>query len=257
MSASSTWLISIEERRSRSRPGVAPASRTSRGRSIAGGAVAVAAEVDAGEDDLAVALRDAAADLAEHGLGGAAARGAAHERDDAEVARERAAVLHLDEGAHAIEPRIRLDAADRADVAGDERRRLLAAARDDDDVVRQAGERVAGEVRAAAGDVDAAVRARRACRLLARLRDRLVRDAARVDDRDVGAAVALRRGRRRAAARAPRARRRARPCSRGSGRRTSSRPAIRAGPQPSRRGRAARAGASRRRAARRARDSRT
>ena len=39
----------------------------------AGGAVAVAAEVDPGEDDLAVALRNAAADLAEHGFGRAAA----------------------------------------------------------------------------------------------------------------------------------------------------------------------------------------
>ena len=63
--------------------------------------------------------------------------------------------------------------------------------RDDDDVLGQAGERVAGEVRAAAGDVDAAVRARGARGFLARLRDGLVRDAAGVDDRDVGAAVAL------------------------------------------------------------------
>ena len=53
------------------------------------------------------------------------------------------------------------------------------------------GERVGGEVRAAAGDVDAPVRARGARGLLARLRDGLVRDAARVDDRDVGGAVAL------------------------------------------------------------------
>ena len=158
---------------------------------IAGGAVAVAAEVDPGEDDLAVALRDAAADLAEHGLGRAAARGAADERDDAEAARERAAVLHLDEGANAVEACVRLHAADRADVARDELRRLLAPARDHDDVLRQPGERVPGEVRAAAGDVDAPVRARRAGRLLARLRDRLVGDAARVDDGHVGAAVAL------------------------------------------------------------------
>ena len=158
---------------------------------VAGGAVAVAAEVDPGEDDLAVALRDAAADLAEHRLGGAAARGAAHERDDAEAARERAAVLHLDEGANAVEAGVGLHAADRADVARDELRRLLAPARDHDDVVGQPGERVAGEVRAAAGDVDAPVRARRASRLLARLRNRLVGDAARVDDGDVGAAVAL------------------------------------------------------------------
>ena len=91
-------------------------------------------------------------------LGAAAARRAAHERDDAEVARERAAVLDLHERAHAVEPRVGLDAADRTDVAGDERGGLLAALRDDDDVLGQAGERVAAEVRAAAGDVDAAVR---------------------------------------------------------------------------------------------------
>ena len=102
---------------------------------------------------------DAAPDLGEHGVRAAAARGAAHERDDAEAAREAAAVLHLDERAHAVEPRVGLHAADRADVAGDERRRLLAAPGDDDDVLRQAGEGVGGEVRAAAGDVDAA----RAC----------------------------------------------------------------------------------------------
>ena len=170
---------------------MAPASRTSRGRSIAGGAVAVAAEVDPGEDDLAVALRDAAADLAEHGLGRAAARGAADERNDAEAARERAAVLHLDEGAHAIEAGLRLHTADRADVARDELRRLLASPRDHDDVVRKAGERVPGEVRAATGDVHAPVRARRASGLLARLRNGFVRDAARVDDGHVGAAVPL------------------------------------------------------------------
>ena len=133
---------------------------------IARGPVAVAAEVDPGQDDLAVALSDAAADLAEHGVGRAAARGAAHERDHAEAARERAAVLHLDEGANAVEPRVRLDAADRADVARDELRRLLAPASDHDDVVRQPGERVAGEVRTAAGDVDpACVRAARAASL--------------------------------------------------------------------------------------------
>src|SRR6476661_7970883 len=97
---------------------------------IAGGAVAVAAEVDPREDDLAVALANAAADLPEHGLGRAAARGASHQRDDAETAAERAAVLDLDEGANAIETRIRLHTADRADVARDELRRLLAPARD-------------------------------------------------------------------------------------------------------------------------------
>ena len=101
---------------------------------VAGGAVAEAAEVDAGEHDLAMALRDAALDLGEHRSGAAAARGAAHERDDAEVARERAAVLDLHERANAIEARVGLDAADRADVAGDERGGLLASLRDDDDV---------------------------------------------------------------------------------------------------------------------------
>ena len=154
----------------------------------------------------------------------AAARGAAHERDHAEVAREAAAVLHLDERAHAVEPRVGLDAADRADVAGDERRRLLAALRDDDDVLGQAGERVRGEVRAAARDVDAAVRPRGPRGLPCATSRRLVRDAAGVDDGDVGAPRRARRARRRAAARARRARRRARPCSRGSGPRTSPRP---------------------------------
>src|SRR5262249_59249244 len=51
--------------------------------------------------------------------------------------------------------------------------------------------RVAGEVRSAAGDVDAPVRARRAGRLLPRLCDRLLGDATRVDDGHVGAAVTL------------------------------------------------------------------
>ena len=158
---------------------------------VAGGAVAVAAEVDPGEHDLAVALVDAATDLAEDGLGGPAARCAAHERDHAEAARERAAVLHLDERANAVEAGIRLHAADRADVARDELRRLLAPARNHDDVVGQTGERVHGEVRAAAGHVHALVSACRASRLLARLRHGFVRDAAGVDDGHVRAAVAL------------------------------------------------------------------
>ena len=159
---------------------------------VAGGAVAVAAEVDPGQHDLAVALLDAAADLGEHRIGAAAARGAAHERDHAERAGEAAAVLHLDERADAVEARIRLDAADRADVACDVARRLLAPSRDDDDVVRKPGERIGGEVRSAAGDVDAPVRARRARGFLARLRHGLVRDAAGVDHRDVGAVVTFR-----------------------------------------------------------------
>src|SRR5438034_5502607 len=83
-----------------------------------------------------------------------AARGTADEGDDAEVAREAAAVLHLDEGADAVESGVGLDATDRANVPGDDVRRLLAPARDDDHVLGQAGEGVRGEVRPAAGHVD-------------------------------------------------------------------------------------------------------
>ena len=89
-----------------------------------------------------MALRDAPADLAEHRVGAAAARGAADERDHAERARERAAVLDLHERAHAVEPRVGLHAADRADVAGDRLDRLLDLARDDGDVRGQPGEGV-------------------------------------------------------------------------------------------------------------------
>ncbi len=153
---------------------------------VAGIPVAEAPEVDAGQHDLAVPLRDAACDLAEHGGRAATARRAPHQRDDAEVARERAAVLDLHERANAIEARVRLDAADRPHVARDERGGLLAPFRDDDDVRRQPGEARRAEVGAAAGDVDATVRASGARRRLAALRDRLVRHAAGADHRDVG-----------------------------------------------------------------------
>ena len=94
---------------------------------VAGLAIPVAAEVDAGEHDLAMTL-------VERGARSLAAPPSARRlreaprttRDHAERAREAAAVLHLDEGADAIEPRFRLDARDRADVACDGRRRLLA-----------------------------------------------------------------------------------------------------------------------------------
>src|SRR5437764_13713686 len=116
--------------------------------------VAIAAEVDAREHDFAMPLRDAAGDLGEHGARAAAARTAPDERDDAEVAREAATVLNLDERADAIEASVRLHAADRTDIAGDELGGLLAALRDDDDVLGQAGESAGGEVRPATGDVD-------------------------------------------------------------------------------------------------------
>src|SRR3954469_17285419 len=88
-------------------------------------AVAVAAEVDPGEHDLAMSLLDAPARLGEHRGGGAAARRAAHEWNHAEVAREAAAVLDLDERANAVEPGVCLHATECADGPGDERRRVL------------------------------------------------------------------------------------------------------------------------------------
>ena len=133
-----------------------------------------------------MALVDAASDLGQHGVGTAAARRAADERDHAEVAGERAAVLDLHERAHAVDPRVGLNAADRPDVACDERRGVLAPSCDHGDIRGQAGEGAAIEVRAAAGQIDAAVRPRRARRSLAALRDGLVRDAAGADHRDIG-----------------------------------------------------------------------
>src|SRR5262249_15399282 len=97
-------------------------------------AVAEAPQVDAGENDLAVTLRDPAPDLGEHVRRPAAARGAANERDHAERAGEAAAVLDLHEGAHAFAARVVANAADRADVGRDRGRRLLARLRNDDDV---------------------------------------------------------------------------------------------------------------------------
>ena len=156
---------------------------------VPGGAVAEAAQVDTGEDELAVALGDAPPDLGEDGLGAAAARCAAHERNHAEVAAERAAVLDLDEGAHAVEARVGADATDRADVS----RHLLDGVLDlpahHRDVCRQSGERRRGQPGAAARDENALVRPRGPRGRLARLRERLVRDAARVDDGDVAAGL--------------------------------------------------------------------
>src|SRR5581483_9136027 len=129
---------------------------------------------------------DAPADLAQHRVRAATPRGAAHEWDHAEAARERAAVLDLHERAHAIDAGVTADAADRADVTRDERGCLLRATIDDDDVLRKAAEALTAEVRAAAGDVDARVRPRRARGGLAALRERLVRHAAAADDGHVG-----------------------------------------------------------------------
>ena len=92
--------------------------------------VAEAAEVDAREHDLTMSLPDTPADLGEHRLGRAAARGAADERDHAERAGERAAVLDPDEGADTLEAVVGLDAADRADLGRDGVGDLLASPRD-------------------------------------------------------------------------------------------------------------------------------
>src|SRR5206468_8020413 len=63
------------------------------GQRVAGSAVAVAAEVDAGEDDLLVALSNAPTGLVEHRGGDAAPGRAANRRDHAEGTREAAPVL--------------------------------------------------------------------------------------------------------------------------------------------------------------------
>ena len=67
-----------------------------------------------------MALAYAPANLGQHRVRGPAARPASDERDHAEGARERAAVLDPDERPHAIEAVWGVDAADRPDVARDE-----------------------------------------------------------------------------------------------------------------------------------------
>jgi hypothetical protein len=93
--------------------------------------VSEAAEVDPCEDDFAVPLLDALANLPQDRVGCTAPRSAAHERDHAELAREAAPVLDADERAHAVEPRVGPDASNRTDVPGHERGRLLGPPRDD------------------------------------------------------------------------------------------------------------------------------
>ena len=131
-----------------------------------------------------MALVDALAHLGQDGRGAAAARPAAHQRNDAEVAGEAAAVLHTDKGADPVEPRVGLDAADRANVPGDVGRRLLASPLHDLHVLGKPAEGV-GEVGGTPRDVDAAMRARGPSGRLSRLTNRFVRHAARVDDSDL------------------------------------------------------------------------
>src|SRR2546430_4560985 len=117
---------------------------------ITGRAGPVAPEVDAREDNLPVSVRDAPPHLVEHRGRGPTARRTADERDHAEVAREAAAVLDLHERAHAVEPGIGLNAADRTHVPGYEGRRLLTRPGDDGHVGRQTRKGLAGEIRRAA-----------------------------------------------------------------------------------------------------------
>ena len=191
-----------------------------------------------------MALRDAPPDLGEHRLGAAAARRRRARAGSTQKAHEKEQPSWIFTNARTRSSRASawtqpIAPTSPATAAGVSSLRP----RDDDDVRRQAGERVAGEVRAAAGHVDARVRARGPRGRLARLRT-----ASCVTQQVLTTATSPRRrpaprGRRRAAARAPPARRCARPCSRGSGPRTSpSAPRIysarRAGRPPSRRARA-------------------
>ena len=106
-------------------------------------------------------LGDSPPNLPQHRVRRPTPRPPADERDDTEVAREATAVLHLHERADTVERGMAGDARDRADVTRDRGGRLLARPSDDGDVVRQAGERIGGEVRGTAGGEDAAMRARR------------------------------------------------------------------------------------------------
>ena len=154
---------------------------------ISGPMVAEAAEIDSGQDDLAVTLLDTSRDLGEHRPRRAAAGRPADERYDAERARERAAVLDLHERAYPVESRTRLYAADRADLTGDGSGHLLARTGKHRHVGRDLLEG-RSQIRGAPRDVDAVVRPCRSGDGLTRFRDGLVRDAACIHDRDVTSA---------------------------------------------------------------------
>src|SRR6266511_2365746 len=143
-------------------------------------AVAVATEIDPGQDDFTVPLLDPAPKLGEHFARRAAAGTSAHLRDDAETA----AVLNLDESPHAVEPDARPHAADGSDVASDELRSALTRHRNNGHV---RGKPVEGslEPRAAARHVDAGRPPGSAPRCLAGLPHSFVSHAAGVDHSDV------------------------------------------------------------------------
>ena len=157
---------------------------------IAGLAVAEAAEIHPGEHDLAMALRNTPANLAEHRARTPAPGSAADERDHAEGAGKGAAVLDLDERTCSLDARVAADATDRADVSRNCVGCLAPDAREDRHVFRQSFERTL-EPGPATHDEDTPVRSRAARDHLARLRHGFVRDAARIDDGDVGRTLAL------------------------------------------------------------------
>ena len=132
-----------------------------------------------------MSLRDPPPNLVEHRRRRPAARAAAHERNDAEVAREAAAVLHLHEGANAVETHIGLDAANRPHIAGDETGCLLARKSDNRDVGGHPRERVTGEIGTASRHEHVRMRSRGARDGLPRLAHGLVCHAAGIDDRDL------------------------------------------------------------------------
>ena len=120
---------------------------------------------------------------------------AAHLRDDAEGAAERAAVLHPQEGAHPCGGGVAGPAAAAAEAAQqvDHRGRgALGRAAHDVHARPEVGQRLTRQVRRAARHHDDAVGAagERLAHALPRLADRLPRHAAAVDDVDVAAALA-------------------------------------------------------------------
>ena len=181
-----TWLTSIDESRSRSSPSISPAAL-----------IRPASESPASRSRKQPRLTPVSTTSrwpcaarrrisVQHRVRRPAAGRAADEGDDAERTRERAAVLDLHERADPVEAVLRLDAADRTDIACDGVGDLLAAA--ERRPVTLSGipakppvERFAAQP----GHVDALVRPGCPSSRLARLGDGFVRDAARVDHGDV------------------------------------------------------------------------
>ena len=154
-------------------------------------AVAIAPEVDARKNDLPMSLLHALTNLGQDSVGSAAPGGTTHLRNDAEPAREAAAVLDLDEGSDAVEADRSVRAPSTPTSADTFSAVSSLGAETIADVVGQPGELVTRQVRRAPGHVDPPGAARRAPDGLSRLSHRLMRDTARVHDRHVGLAGGL------------------------------------------------------------------